>query len=104
MKHLKRSLTLPFAEASSVAVIILLIVAMLGFADATYLTIEHYRGVIPPCSIIKGCEIVLTSPSSVLFGVPFSFLGAFFFLLFSLGVLIFLKPKPVKETQKIKTR
>ena len=93
MKHLKRSLTLPFAEASSVAVIILLIVAMLGFADATYLTIEHYRGVIPPCSIIKGCEIVLTSPYSVLFGVPVSLLGALYYLLVSLGAFIYLESK-----------
>lgn len=93
MKHLKRSLTLPLAEASSAAVIFLLVVAVLGFADASYLTIEHYRGVIPPCSVIQGCEVVLTSSYAVLFGVPVSLLGAIYYLAISIGAFIYLESK-----------
>lgn len=93
MKHLKRSLTLPLAPASSVAVIILLIMAVLGFADAAYLTIEHYRGVIPPCSVLQGCETVLTSSYSVIFGVPVSLMGGLYYLLVAIGAFMYLESK-----------
>ncbi|MES2471147.1 MAG: vitamin K epoxide reductase family protein [Patescibacteria group bacterium] len=53
-------------------------VGALGFADALYLTIQHYQHVIPPCTI-EGCETVLTSAYSVILGVPVSLLGAVFY-------------------------
>ncbi len=62
-----------------IAVIIFLTVAALGFFDATYLTIEHYRGSIPPCTI-KGCEIVLTSEHAEIAGIPVALLGALYYL------------------------
>jgi len=68
-----------------------LIFTFIGFLDATYLTILHYKNAFPPCTITHGCETVLTSQYSVIFGVPVSLLGSLFYLLimfFALAVLL----------------
>jgi uncharacterized membrane protein len=70
-----------------------LIVAVLGFTDAAYLTIEHFQGVIPPCSIVSGCETVLTSSYSVVAGIPVSLLGALYYLIITIGVFAYLDTK-----------
>ena len=57
-----------------------LILGFLGFLDATYLTILHYKNVIPPCTVTSGCEVVLTSKYSVVAGIPVSFLGTLFYV------------------------
>ena len=57
-----------------------LILGFLGFFVATYLTILHYKNIIPPCSITTGCETVLNSKYAVIFGVPVSLLGSLFYL------------------------
>ena len=56
------------------------IFALIGFADAVFLTTQHYLGKIPPCTIVSGCETVLTSPYAVIAGVPLALLGALFYL------------------------
>lgn len=67
---ISRWLTIPF-----------LLFSALGLLDATYLTIEHYIGVTPPCFIVQGCPVVLTSKWSILFGQPISLFGAVFYLI-----------------------
>lgn len=62
-----------------IAAIIFLAVSALGFLDATYLTIEHYRSSIPPCTI-QGCEIVLTSEYAKIAGIPVALLGSLYYL------------------------
>lgn len=62
-----------------IAAIVFLVVSAIGFLDATYLTIEHYRGGIPPCTT-AGCEIVLTSAQSEIAGVPVALLGSLYYL------------------------
>lgn len=58
----------------------------LGFLDSLYLTIEHYLGTVPSCSVIAGCEKVLTSQYSELFGLPVALLGvAYYFAVFALA-------------------
>ncbi len=70
-----------------------LVVSFLGFLDAAYLTIEHYRGAIPPCTFLQGCEKVTTSEYSVVFGVPVALGGSlFYFAVFVLSIL-FLQTK-----------
>jgi uncharacterized membrane protein len=54
--------------------------AAVGFLDAAYLAIEHYRGVVPPCSLVEGCEVVTTSAYATLFGMPVALLGALYYL------------------------
>lgn len=72
-----------------------LILAFLGFLDATYLTILHYKNVIPPCTI-GSCETVLTSEFSVIFGIPLSLLGSLFYLsVIVLGLLILTNYKKI---------
>ena len=93
MKHLKRSLTLPLAEVRTAVLVFFLVVGIIGFADASYLTVEHYRNTIPPCSVTEGCETVLTSQYSVLFGVPTSLLGALYYLAVSVGAFMYLESK-----------
>lgn len=58
----------------------LCITTILGLFDAAYLTYLHYTNVLPPCSIAHGCEIVLTSKYSVIFGIPIAFIGVLFYL------------------------
>ncbi|HWB33725.1 MAG TPA: vitamin K epoxide reductase family protein [Candidatus Paceibacterota bacterium] len=49
-----------------------------GIADTLYLSYFHYMNLIPSCAI-GGCEIVLTSPYSSPFGVPFAYIGLFYY-------------------------
>ncbi|PJA91603.1 MAG: hypothetical protein CO135_00385 [Candidatus Levybacteria bacterium CG_4_9_14_3_um_filter_35_16] len=70
-----------------------LALSFLGFIDATYLTIVHYRNLLPNCSIVKGCDIVTTSQFSTLGGIPISLFGALFFLALSFfAILIITHP------------
>ena len=62
-------------------IIAFLAVSFLGFLDAAYLTAQHYLGTIPPCVITTGCETVLTSEHSVIFGIPTALLGSVYYLL-----------------------
>ena len=57
---------------------VLALLALVGFGDATYLSIEHFSGAIPPCTI-HGCETVLTSAYSTIFGIPIALLGALYY-------------------------
>jgi len=67
-----------------------ILLGLLGFIDATYLTILHYKNAIPPCTIAHGCEIVLTSKYSMLGPIPIALLGVLFYLsvLGLLGLLL----------------
>lgn len=92
-----RLLGRPLAKAHTGAVVLLLIVALLGFADASYLTLEHFLGVIPPCSLVGGCEKVLTSQYSVVLGIPVSLGGAIYYLAISICCLIYLESKHLSK-------
>jgi uncharacterized membrane protein len=86
-------LTQPLATLPISLAVFLLVIALLGFADASYLTIEHFRGVIPPCTIVSGCEVVLTSAYSFILGIPVSLLGAIYYLIILVGVFSFIESK-----------
>lgn len=63
-------------------------VALAGLADAVYLTVHHYAATPVPCSIIEGCETVLTSEYAEIAGVPLAVFGALaYFAAFSLALL-----------------
>ena len=93
MHHLKRLLTRRLQAVPSKVIIGVLIVALIGFADAGYLTIEHYKNAIPPCSLTGGCETVLTSAYSTLLGIPVSLLGAIYYLIIAVGLFAFIESK-----------
>ena len=60
-------------------VVVFAVAALIGFTDAAFLTAEHVRGVVPPCSVVSGCEQVLTSPYAAIAGMPVSVLGMLFY-------------------------
>lgn len=67
-----------------------LIFSVLGLLDLVYLTILHFKNIIPPCTITQNCETVLTSQYSVILGIPISLLGALsFFAVFITGIFYF---------------
>ncbi len=74
------SLGIIYSYFESRGVYLLLLFSFLGFLDLTYLTILHYKNVIPPCSLINGCETVLTSKYSTIGSIPISLLGAGYYL------------------------
>lgn len=76
-------------------VVILIIIAGIGFIDATYLTVEHFLGTVPPCSI-EGCQTVLTSKYSEIAGIPIALGGAVYYFLILLSLFIY------KDTKKDK--
>jgi uncharacterized membrane protein len=55
------------------------ILAFFGFLDAAYLTVLHYKNIIPPCSL-HGCEKVLSSTYSTVGPIPVAVLGVIFYL------------------------
>lgn len=64
------------------------VVALIGLADALYLTIQHITGESVRCTVISGCSEVLSSPYAVVRGVPLALVGAVaYFTVFSLATL-----------------
>lgn len=94
MKNLKNLLTVPLQlhKLPKWIPILFLVLAIIGFADSTYLTIEHFQNKIPPCTI-GGCESVLSSGYAVIAGIPISLLGAMYYLLLIILLIIFLDTK-----------
>lgn len=84
------------SRTRTISVSLFLFCAIVGFIDATYLTVEHYLGNIPPCAITSGCETVLTSSWSTIAGVPVALLGALFYLCMMLLTIFYLKTKREK--------
>ncbi|GIU82257.1 MAG: vitamin K epoxide reductase family protein [Acidobacteria bacterium] len=78
--NLNRRKIAKFALAASV-------LALVGLADSIYLTIHHYTARPVPCSIVEGCEKVLTSRYATIWEIPIALFGAvayFFALLWSI--------------------
>jgi uncharacterized membrane protein len=70
-----------------------LVLSFLGYLDALYLTLAHYRSVVPNCSVTHGCEEVLTSRFSSVLGIPTAALGVTFYLVaFYLSVATITNP------------
>lgn len=64
------------------------VVAIVGLADSIYLTVHHFTSEPVPCSLVEGCEMVLTSQWAEIGGIPLAAFGAAaYFAAFSLAVL-----------------
>lgn len=68
-----------------------LLLALIGLGDSTYLTTKHYLGESVPCSITEGCDTVLTSPFATYLGIPTALWGALYYLALVLLVALFLQ-------------
>lgn len=60
-------------------IIVLFVAAMLGLADAAYLTAQHLQGVIPPCGALQNCETVLTSSYASVGPIPVAGFGVLYY-------------------------
>ncbi|MBI4160308.1 MAG: vitamin K epoxide reductase family protein [Candidatus Yanofskybacteria bacterium] len=74
-------------------VIVFILIAVIGFTDATYLTVKYYTGGSIPCSILNGCDKVTTSRYADITGVPVSLLGAIYYLVIAVSGLLYLDSK-----------
>ena len=76
------------ASVRSLAKWLLLLLSLAGFVVSLYLTFLHYRGILPRCYIVQGCDVVQTSRYATLFfGIPMAALGtAFFAVMFYLSI------------------
>ena len=71
------------------ATVLLVVFALIGFSDATYLTIDHYQNVAPPC-FVGSCEYVLTSAYSTVADIPVSIFGVAYYLFVLVALFIFI--------------
>lgn len=73
---------------SAVFYTIAALLALLGLADALYLTINHLTGQTARCTVTGGCNEVLGSAYATVGGIPVAALGALaYFTVFSLATL-----------------
>lgn len=63
------------------------LLGLAGFADALYLTFSHYRQHTLGCSILNGCDEVLTSEYSEIAGIPLALFGAAYYLMLVAGTI-----------------
>lgn len=80
---------------------LILILAILGFIDATYLTVEFFSGGNVVCGLIEGCEQVLSSDYSSMFGIPLSLIGVIYYIIISIFAFIFSVNRDVKILKTI---
>ncbi|MFV0389929.1 MAG: vitamin K epoxide reductase family protein [Pyrinomonadaceae bacterium] len=70
--------------------VIAAVIALIGLADSAYLTAKHFSGTAVPCSVVSGCETVLTSSYSEIFGIPTAAFGALaYFVAFSVALFVY---------------
>lgn len=62
--------------------VLLVILPILGIADASYLTYEKLSGRTPPCTVGSDCGAVLNSPYATIGPIPLSALGLLFYSVF----------------------
>ena len=61
----------PFVKFAIVAAI----VSLCGLVDSIYLTVHHYTAEPVPCSLVAGCEMVLTSQYATMGDIPLGVFG-----------------------------
>ena len=81
----------------------LVVLALAGFLISFYLTLTHYRHLVPPCYVTSGCESVVTSRYATILGIPLSLIGTVFFVvMFYLGIALLTgSPKKVMQAYEL---
>lgn len=69
--------------------LIIAVAALVGLADTIYLTISHFQGSEVVCSIIDGCNVVLSSSWATILGLPTALIGGFYYLAILTLLLVF---------------
>lgn len=90
MMNLKNLSMTPSRIIPKWIILLFMAVSIIGFADATYLTVKHYDASSINCAIGGGCEQVTASQYSTVGGIPISIFGAAYYLsVFILLILYF---------------
>jgi len=74
---------------------------LIGIADAAYVARGNYTGAPLWCPILDGCNAVISSPYSRIFGVPMSYFG-FIYYLFMFGLAARLAYEPFSGTLRFR--
>lgn len=79
---------------STTLVALVIALALIGFADSTFLLAKRMSGGPIPCVLgFTGCDTVSKSPYSVLFGIPLSAYGMVFYLAIGILGMLYLDTK-----------
>lgn len=70
-----------------------IVIALIGFLDAVFLTTKHYTGQEVTCTLTGGCNDVLTSQYAMMLGLPTSLWGALYYFTILLAALLYLNYK-----------
>lgn len=89
MMNLEKSLKMPLIPPKFV-VYLLLVLSLIGFLDADYITVKHYLGVPLTCSVFEGCEKVTSSQYAVVGNIPVALFGAAYYLSILIFVILYL--------------
>ena len=95
MMNFKQLYRQPLRTVPISLIVILFLVALIGFADSSYLTLEHYQGRIPPCTTTANCDLVLTSSYSSIAGLPVALLGSIYYLLILIGLFAYFESRNI---------
>ncbi|KKS25085.1 MAG: Vitamin K epoxide reductase [Candidatus Jorgensenbacteria bacterium GW2011_GWF2_41_8] len=95
MTNSKTSSTRPSKIIPNWVIFALIAVSLIGLADSSYLAAKHYLGSPINCSIFNGCEVVTTSPYSVILGVPVALFGVLYYFSFLLLTILYLDSKKI---------
>lgn len=90
MINSKKLLRKPSIAVPKPLVTLLIALAVIGFGISIYLTVEHLRGELPSCSVLKGCESVLTSKYAAIGPIPTASFGVAYYLVIILLGIIYL--------------
>ncbi len=73
-----------------------LLLSLFGFLDATYLTIQHYRGGDQTCGALWDCAAVANSPYAEIGGIPTAVFGVLYYLLIFLLSVAYVDTKQIR--------
>jgi uncharacterized membrane protein len=79
----------------------MLVLTTIGIADAAYVAHGNYAGAQLWCPIIDGCNTVVSSPYSRVFGMPMSYFG-FIYYLFMFGLAARLAYEPAANSVRFR--
>lgn len=96
MKLLNKLSDLQVRAIPTSLALVILFIALIGFADSAFLAFKHFQNVVPPCTLTSGCEAVLTSQYSELAGIPVALLGALYYLAILIGLFTYIESKNTK--------
>lgn len=73
-----------FVSLTTIAGVLLTIALLTGLFDAIYLSAKHFSDGLVVCTVADGCNIVLESSWSTIFGIPVALFGVGYY-----GLLLF---------------